>query len=110
MRKVIGVTINTPGTDMTTVEPTEPSEQTDPISEYFNQKFPDVKCSHDHFKGVTAIYFSKSNERIGRLRFSVKNNTTRYDYTNLVTGKLYFIHSYQECENHIFEGLEINLT
>lgn len=94
MRKVMGVSINAPNTGETIIQ-TEKSP--DPILDFFEQNFPEIEYQQNTFRGVTSIYLLRNGNQVGRLRFSLKNNTTRYDYTNLGTGKISFIANYEEC-------------
>lgn len=98
MRKVMGVAINTPNTEG---NPISTTEQSNPVTSYFKQLSPEIECDQEEIQGVTTIYIVRNNNKIGRLRFSVKNNTARYDYTDLGTGKIAFIHSVDECEKFL---------
>lgn len=99
MRKVMGVTINIPNTEV--ADDQLPEERSNPITSFFKQLSPEIECDQEAIQGVTTIYIIKNNNKIGRLRFSMKNKIARYDYTDLGTGKLSFIHNVDECENFL---------
>ena len=96
MRKVMGVTINKPNTEAANDQ--APKVSSNPIMDYFKQLSPEIECDLEKIQGITIIYVVRNNNKIGRLRFSMKNNVARYDYTDLGTGKLSFIHNVDECE------------
>lgn len=93
MRKVMGITINAPKGNVEEVAAATES----PITSYFKQLSPEIECDQEEIQGVTTIYIVRNNNKIGRLRVSMKNNIARYDFTDLGTGKLSFIHDVAEC-------------
>lgn len=104
MRKVMGVTVYSAvsAASANIVRATE--EQVDDIGGVmgFIKQLPGgFSCQSKSERGVNTIYISKNNNKIGRIRVSKKHNTFRYDYTNLLSGKLYFIRAVEDCEQLI---------
>lgn len=100
MRKVMGATINT---NIVPVElpPTEPNEPKNETIEFIKSNYPEINCNQEESNGIIAIYLTKNNIKIGRLRYSVKHNIKRYDYTNFCNGKLIFIQNINNLCNYI---------
>lgn len=92
MRKVLGITISIAGE---TGVPT--FEESNPITDLIKQTVPGIECMQDEAKGITTVFILRNGCKIGRLRYSQKNNTARYDFTDLISGKLYFIAAYEDC-------------
>ncbi len=104
MRKVMGITISTvPAASVETLS-TIQTELTNNIVETFNNLSTGIECKQEFYNGITTIYIMKNNNTIGRFRFSKKNHTIRYDYTDLGTGKLTFVHSVEDCEQMILQS------
>ncbi len=97
MQKVMGITISKESTKVPGVQ----STADDPVSDYIKQNFPEIECKQECKNGVTTIFLFKNGAMIGRIRFSLKNRTTRYDYTESATGKLIFIHDIEEYKDVI---------
>ncbi|MDE7362853.1 MAG: type I restriction enzyme HsdR N-terminal domain-containing protein [Oscillospiraceae bacterium] len=98
MRKIMGVTINISSNSQSDEQYyTSHDGSSDEITEQLKSFSPEIRCRKDKSNGVTAIYIEKNESTIARVRFSVKNRITRYDFTDLRIGKLTFIRSIEEC-------------
>ncbi|MBD5112891.1 MAG: endonuclease [Ruminococcaceae bacterium] len=112
MRKVMGVTVNSASPAPTTSVAKQSGESVEDVGGImgFVKQLPgDYDCQSKSEHGVNAVYITRNNNTIGRIRVSKKRNTLRYDYTNLLSGKLYFVHAVEECEQAITNTDFINV-
>ncbi len=104
MRKVMGVTVNS-AVSAVSARIARPAEKQDDdiggVIGFIKQLPGGFDCQSKSEHGVNTIYISRNNNKIGRIRVSKKHNTFRYDYTNLLSGKLYFVRAVEDCEQAI---------
>ncbi len=103
MQKVMGITISNGITDK---EPSIVPEKTcnNDVIDLIKQISPEIEYKEENKNGVTIIYLIRNGVTFGRIRYSVKNNITRYDYTESISGKLKFIHKIEEYKTVISQA------
>ncbi len=104
MRKVMGITINV--SSETKIPNSEP---TDSVVDFIKRNIPGIECEQIKNDSVTTIFILNKSNKIGRLRYSKKKNSIRCDYTDLVSGKLYFIARYNDCIDLIQTDVQGNV-
>lgn len=100
MQKVMGVTISQSISDAASPVIFE-TMYSNSVIEFIKQISPETECKEEQHNGVTVVYLIKNGVTFGRIRYSVKRNSTRYDYTESVSGKLTFIHEIEEYKKLI---------
>ncbi|MCM1164892.1 MAG: type I restriction endonuclease [Lachnospiraceae bacterium] len=105
MRKVMGVTINSvapiTSADAMITPPEEQIEDVGGVIGFVKQLPGNFDYQSKQERGVNSIYITRNNNTIGRIRVSKKRNAFRFDYTDLFSGKLYFVRAVEDCEQAI---------
>lgn len=102
MRKVMGVTVSSVVSAPADIKPqVEKTEDIGGVIGFVKQLPGGYNCQSKLEHGVNSIYITRNNNMIGRIRVSKRSNTFRYDYTNLISGKIYFVRAVEECEQAI---------
>ena len=102
MRKVMGVTVSSVVSAPAAIKPQEEkTEVVGGVIGFVKQLSGGYDCQSKLDHGVNSVYIMRNNSTVGRIRVSKKRNTFRYDYTDLLSGKLYFVRGVEECEQVI---------